>query len=105
MPERSGLPERLQYTLRHCRHRPGSAVLDAASATPSVDFQFAAAVAGFGMLLRESEHRGTLAVDEVLSLARAGLGDDPYGYRRGFLDMVRAYCCLLHGTEPEDRAR
>lgn len=60
----------------------------------SSDLRFAAAVAGFGMLLRESEHRGSISVRQVLSLARAGLGEDPDGYRRGFLDLVRAYRSL-----------
>lgn len=60
-------------------------------ATTSDDFRFAAAVAGFGMLLRESEHRGAVTASRVLSLARGGLGEDPEGYRRGFLDLVRAY--------------
>ncbi len=57
----------------------------------SEDFTFAAAVAGFGMLLRESEYRGSITVDQVLSMAADCLGEDPGGYRRGFVEMVRAY--------------
>lgn len=68
------------------------------STAVSEDFRFAAAVAGFGMLLRESEHRGSLTASRVLSLAREGLGVDPEGYRRGFLDLVRSYRELA--TEP-----
>ncbi len=62
-----------------------------ASETPSADFRFASAVAGFGMLLRESEHRGDITASRVLSLARSGLGPDEEGHRRGFLELVRAY--------------
>jgi len=66
---------------------------------PSTDFRFASAVAGFGMLLRQSEHRGSMATERVLALARAGLGDDPDGYRRGFLEMVHAYRSLTAATD------
>lgn len=38
------------------------------------DFRFAAAVAGFGLLLRESPHRGDLSYDAVLRWARGSLG-------------------------------
>jgi len=55
----------------------------------STDFRFAAAVAAFGMILRDSPHRGTANHDLVLELAGNGLGQDPHGYRRGFLELVR----------------
>jgi len=57
----------------------------------SDDFEFASAVAEFGMLLRDSEHRGSTTVQSVLALAEEGLGEDPGGYRAGFIEMVRAY--------------
>jgi Ca-activated chloride channel family protein len=72
-----------------------AAVLDA----PSEDFSFAVAVAGFGMLLRDSEHRGTITSEQVLSLARDGRGQDPQGYRRGFIEMVQTYQRITLGTE------
>ena len=65
----------------------------------SNDFQFAAAVAGFGMLLRDSEHRGSFTAQQVLALAEDGLGDDTDGYRRGFLRLVQAYQSLSVGTD------
>ncbi len=55
----------------------------------SVDFKFAAAVAGFGMALRESPHRGSLTLAEVSAWARAGTGDDAGGYRSEFLGLVK----------------
>jgi Ca-activated chloride channel family protein len=67
--------------------------------SPSNDFEFAAAVAGFGMLLRESEHRGATTVASVLALAEEGLGEDVDGYRRGFIDLVRAYQSLRERQE------
>jgi Ca-activated chloride channel family protein len=53
----------------------------------SRDFRFAAAVAEFGMLLRNSPHRGAASYDEVLELAGSASGDER---RREFLRLVRA---------------
>ncbi len=58
-----------------------------AEATP--DFKFAAAVASFGMLLRNSEHRGKTSYDAVLEIATEGSNRDPHGYRAEFLKLVR----------------
>jgi len=54
----------------------------------SPDLQFAAAVASFGMLLRDSEHQGTATYDAVLETATAALGPDLHGYRAEFLEIV-----------------
>ena len=61
---------------------------------PSDDFQFASAVAGFGMILRDSEHRGSITVRQVLALAEDGLGADLDGYRSEFMELVQAYRSL-----------
>jgi Ca-activated chloride channel family protein len=55
---------------------------------PSVDFQFASAVAGFGMLLRDSEHSGAWTMGDVLATARRTQGDDLHGYRAEFVRLV-----------------
>ena len=65
------------------------AVLDR-TGTPSNDFRFATAVAGFGMLLRDSEHAGAFTLDDVVSLAERSRGDDPRGYRGEFIRLVEA---------------
>ena len=57
-------------------------------AEASPDFRFAAAVAGWGMLLRDSEHKGLATFQMVLELAQAAKGDDPFGYRAEFLRLV-----------------
>jgi len=49
---------------------------------------FAAAVAEFGMLLRNSEYKGTSSWDDVLRLARGGMGRDLGGYRAEFVRLV-----------------
>jgi Ca-activated chloride channel homolog len=57
----------------------------------SEGFRFSAAVAGFGMLLRDSRYKGSATVDGVLELARGSLGDDREGYRRDFVTLVERY--------------
>ena len=54
----------------------------------SADMQFAAAIAEFGMLLRNSPHKGTSSWDDVLQLARIAQGEDLEGFREEFLRMV-----------------
>lgn len=53
------------------------------------DFQLAAAVAGFGMLLRHSPHRGNLTLDEVVSIAEKAAQGDDFGYRTEFVELVK----------------
>lgn len=52
------------------------------------EFQFAAAVAGFGMLLRDSDHRGDWDFDTVIEVAQSSVGPDPYGFRQEFVELV-----------------
>jgi Ca-activated chloride channel family protein len=56
----------------------------------SDDLHFAAAVASFGMLLRDSEYKGAASYAQVLELARAGAGRDQGGSRAEFIAMVQA---------------
>jgi len=52
------------------------------------DFQFASAVAAFGMLLRKSEHLPNTQYATILEIANATRGEDKHGYRREFIEMV-----------------
>jgi Ca-activated chloride channel family protein len=54
----------------------------------SDDFRFAAAVAQFGMILRNSPHKGQATIADTLDLAAGALGNDEFGYRRGFVQLV-----------------
>jgi Ca-activated chloride channel family protein len=54
----------------------------------SPDLQFAAAVAEFGMLLRESPHKGNASYVDVLQLARVSQGEDLDGLRAQFISLV-----------------
>ena len=58
-------------------------------AAAPADFRFAASVASFGMLLRQSRHKGSATYDDVLHVAQGALGPDEGGYRAGFLELVR----------------
>ena len=55
----------------------------------STDFKFAAAVAEFGMLLRDSEFKGSSSYGAVLELAGEAKGADAEDYRSEFLNLVR----------------
>lgn len=54
----------------------------------STEFKFSAAVAGFGLLLRDSAYQGTLGWETVRKLALDGKGDDKLGYRGEFLQLI-----------------
>ena len=65
--------------------------VDAASdvdGVPSSDFTFAASVAAFGMVLRDSKYGGAVDLAAVLRWARSSVGPDLEGYRREFVHMV-----------------
>jgi Ca-activated chloride channel homolog len=53
------------------------------------EFRFAAAVAAWGMLLRDSPHKGSATWEQVLAWAEDGLGDDAGGHRAEFVQLVR----------------
>jgi Ca-activated chloride channel family protein len=54
----------------------------------STDFRFAASVAAFGMILRDSPHKGKLTFEDVEGIAKSSLGDDADGYRKQFASLV-----------------
>ena len=61
---------------------------------PSDNLHFAAAVAGFGMLLRDSEFKGNATYEQVLAMARRSTGDDRFGYRKDFIRLVETAMLL-----------
>ncbi len=54
----------------------------------SENFRFAAAVAEFGMLLRDSAFKGDATYEGVLDLAQTSLGEDESGFRFEFTKLV-----------------
>ncbi|MCC5848251.1 MAG: VWA domain-containing protein [Verrucomicrobia bacterium] len=57
--------------------------------TPSPDFQFASAVAAYGMVLRDPAFAKSMPWERILSLAESAKGDDPHGYRTEFIRLIR----------------
>lgn len=57
-------------------------------AQASRDLRWAAAVACFGMLLRNSEHKGQATLALADSLARNAIGADPQGQRHEFVSLI-----------------
>jgi len=55
----------------------------------SDEARFATAVAAFGQVLRQNPHVGAMDFDAVEDMARAARGEDPFGYRSAFLQLVR----------------
>ena len=67
-------------------------------AETSENFRFGAAVAGFGMLLRDSKHKGSASWSTVSTLAKGAMGSDTDGYRRELLGMIDAAKRLSPGA-------
>lgn len=63
-------------------------------ASTSDNFRFAAAVVEFGMLLRNSEYKGSATYASVVQLATNAKGADREGYRAEFIAMVQSYIAL-----------
>ena len=60
------------------------------TATPSADFRFAAAVAEFGMVLRDSAHKGGATLESALRLASENVkGDDRRAGLAKLIDQAR----------------
>jgi Ca-activated chloride channel homolog len=58
-------------------------------AKTSNDFRWSAAVAGFGMMLREAKDRGNLSWAAVQALAEGAKGTDAEGYRTQMIELVK----------------
>jgi Ca-activated chloride channel family protein len=54
----------------------------------SENMRFATAVAGYGLLLGESNYAGTLTYDNIITWAQGAMSYDPYGFREEFIDLV-----------------
>lgn len=61
----------------------------------SDNFRWSAAVAAFGMLLRESEYVKHFTYQDVINLAEGARGTDSEGYRREFIAMASTLSAIL----------
>lgn len=71
-------------------------------AKTSDNFRFAASVAQFGMLLRNSEFKSGASYSDVLNLARKAKGNDEEGYRSEFIRLAES-AQLLAKALPEPK--
>jgi Ca-activated chloride channel family protein len=69
---------------------------DEGQQTTSADFQFASAVAGFGMVLTDSSFTKNLPYQTIIATARKGRGIDDNGYRAEFIRLVENSELLSH---------
>jgi len=69
-------------------------------AKTSDNFRFAASVAEFGMLLRNSEFKSDASFDDVVRMARKARGKDEEGYRSEFVRLVENAQSLAKNTKP-----
>jgi Ca-activated chloride channel family protein len=53
------------------------------------DVRFSVAVAAFGQLLKGAPYLGSFGYNDVVALAQGARGDDPFGYRSEFVNLVR----------------
>lgn len=64
------------------------------------NFRFSAAVAAFGQMLRGGKYTGEMSYDDVAALARSARGQDRFGYRGEFIQLVNL-AQSLEGTSKQ----
>ncbi len=72
---------------------------------PSERLKFAAAVAAFADALRGGTHLGAMNFPAIVRLASESRGDDPYGYRAGFIELAETARALAAGTKPAEATK
>jgi Ca-activated chloride channel family protein len=65
----------------------------------SDNFRFAASVAQFGMLLRNSEYKGTATYQDILKLATNSKGKDEEGYRNEFISLIKKASSIANNKQ------
>jgi len=64
----------------------------------SDDFRFAAAVAEYGLLLRNSQYKQNSKFDQLIAMAKSAKGKDDDGYRAEFIRLVESTKNMMKGT-------
>jgi Ca-activated chloride channel family protein len=62
-----------------------------------VDARFATSVAAFGQLLRGDSYTKSYSYDDVINLAQSAKGEDKFGYRAEFINLVRLAKTMAQG--------
>ena len=53
------------------------------------DTRFATSVAAFGQILKGGKYTASYSYDDVIDLAKGAKGEDEFGYRAEFINLVR----------------
>ncbi|AUD59459.1 hypothetical protein AYJ58_08130 [Shewanella sp. Pdp11] len=91
------LPEQTQSQLLSYPIRLDQSVKQLEQA--SDDFRFAAAVAGLGQLLNGSHYLHQFDYAQLSQLARSALGDDPFGYRYEFVQLMETAAAIEQSNQ------
>ena len=59
------------------------------SSEAPIDSRFATSVVAFAQLLRGDSYTKSYSYDDVINLAQSAKGEDKFGYRAEFINMVR----------------
>lgn len=68
--------------------------LPAATDKTSENLQFASAIAAYGLWLRDSQYKGGASLSMAQELAQGSLGEDPYGLREEYVELLRKAASL-----------
>ncbi len=66
-------------------------------------FRWAAAVAAFGQYLRQSDHLVRYSLEDIQEQAESAVGEDPFGYRREFIQLLQRATQLENSTSPASK--
>ena len=80
--------KKIEMVLQNSDHKFNSA---------SNSFQFAAAVAMFGMHLRESNHTKGVTLSQIKEIATRAKGEDKNSYKKEFIELIEKYEKTLNG--------
>jgi len=72
----------------------------------SQNFRFASAVAGFGLILKDSQYKANCNWNMVIDMARGAIGKDANGYRKEFVTLcekARDLTYKIHKPDEDDR--
>ncbi len=71
----------------------------------SDNFRFAAAVAEWGMILRQPEFKSGSSYSQVIQLAKEARGKDEEGYRKEFIRMVENAASIAKNDNDEEKTK
>lgn len=63
---------------------------DLLTKSPTDNFKFASSVAAFAQSLKSGKYLNDYSIEDMITLAKANKGDDNYGYRSEFIQLLRS---------------